>query len=586
MSRIVSQNYKTGKISLITSQLPALKSGGVLVKTSYSLISAGTEGMKVREGKMNYFEKAKARPDQVKKVLESVRQQGLLSTYQKVINKLDSLTPLGYSTSGIVVEVASDVHELEVGQLVACAGAGYANHAELNFVPKNLVVPVPLNVSQEHAAFTTVGAIAMQGYRQAEMQLGEVACVIGLGLLGQILVQILKAGGVEVIGVDISENRCRLAEKAGAGFAGHPDDKSVRSAIKAMTSGFGADVIFITAGGDSNGPAELAVEVARDRGRVVDIGKTKLDLSWKDYYEKEIDVRFSRSYGPGRYDSNYEEKGIDYPIGYVRWTERRNMESFLNLISHKKIDLDLIISDIFSFSQAEEVYQKLSEGKLTGIGVLFKYEENNKVGHSDKGNKKVAFAGEVKGSIKHIVNIGIIGAGNYASSMLLPHLKNNPDAKLLQVATATPLSGENAKRKFLFEESTTDYELMLTRQDIDAVIIATRHKAHASMTVNVLKHGKAVFVEKPLAIDIEGLEKIRETIIETGNDRIQVGFNRRFSPMVIKMKKNLSQIIQPLIITYRVHAGQMDANSWYLDTDEGSRFIGEAGHFIDVISFL
>ncbi len=584
MSRIISQNYKTGKISIKDSSLPTLKNGGVLVQTSYSLISAGTEGMKVREGKMNYLEKAKARPDQVKKVLESVRQQGLWSTYQKVINKLDSLTPLGYSTSGIIVEVGAGADGLQIGQRVACAGAGYANHAEINFVPKNLVVPIPENVSTEHAAFTTVGAIAMQGYRQAEMQLGEVACVIGLGLLGQLLVQILKASGVHVIGVDISQERCDLAQKSGAESAYHPDDQSLHGAMKRLSRGFGADVIFITAGGSSNGPTELAVQLARDRARVVDIGKTKLDLSWKDYYEKELDVRFSRSYGPGRYDPNYEEKGIDYPIGYVRWTERRNMESFLDLIASNKIDLNLILSKVYSFDDAEEVYQKLADGNLGGIGVLFKYNEVNLNTSTVPKNKFETPTGKVK--IEAPLKIGTIGAGNYASSMLLPHLKDHKDVRLVQVATATPLSAENAKDKFLFEEITTDYKSMLARPDIDAVIIATRHKAHAQMTIDGLRAGKAIFVEKPLAIQLSEVEAIHSAIVETQNERLQVGFNRRFSPLVIKMKETLNQVQGPLMITYRVHAGQMDASSWYLDNDEGSRFIGEAGHFIDVISYL
>ena len=288
----ISQNYKSGRIRLEDVNTPALKSGGVLVKTEFSLISAGTEGMKVKEGKLSYLGKARARPDQVKKVMQSVQQQGLMATYQKVMNKLDSLTPLGYSMAGVVTAVGNGADEFTVGQRVAGAGVGYANHAEINFIPKNLVVPVPDNVSLEHASFTTVGAIAMQGFRQGEMQLGESACVIGLGLLGQILVQILGAAGVNVIGVDLVESRCQLAMQNGAYAAGRPDDSFLHSAINTLTNGHGIDCIFITAGGSSNGPTELAVEIARDRARVVDIGKTSLDLPWKDYYGKELDVRF------------------------------------------------------------------------------------------------------------------------------------------------------------------------------------------------------------------------------------------------------------------------------------------------------
>ncbi|HSD84976.1 MAG TPA: zinc-binding alcohol dehydrogenase, partial [Anaerolineae bacterium] len=303
----VSQNYKTGAIRLEQMNVPAIRSGGVLVRTHYSVVSAGTEGMKVKEGKMSYLGKARARPDQVKKVLNTLRQQGLVATYQKVMNKLDKLTPLGYSLSGEVVAVGSGAEEFHIGQRVACGGAGYANHADVNFVPKNLVVPVPDSISMKHAAFATVGAIAMQGFRQAEMQLGETACVVGLGLLGQILVQILRAAGMRVIGIDIVDARCELALKCGAAAAMKPDDPGLSNVIGRMTDGHGVDTVFLTAGGSSNGPLELAVNIARDRARIVDIGKTKLDLPWNDCYMKELDMRFSRSYGPGRYDPRYEE---------------------------------------------------------------------------------------------------------------------------------------------------------------------------------------------------------------------------------------------------------------------------------------
>lgn len=579
----ISQNYKTGAIRLETVATPGLKSGGVLVRSVFSVISAGTEGMKVKEGKMSYLGKARARPDQVKKVMQSVQQQGLMATYQKVMNRLDSLTPLGYSLAGVVTAVGAGADEFVVGQRVACAGVGYANHAEINFVPKNLVVPVPDNVSLKHASFTTIGSIAMQGFRQAEMQLGEVACVIGLGLLGQILVQILQAAGIHVVGVDLVESRCKLALEFGAYAAGRPDDPAFRDAIKRLTRGHGIDCIFITAGGSSNGPVELAVDIARDRARVVDIGKTRLDLPWKTYYEKELDVRFSRSYGPGRYDPNYEERGIDYPIGYVRWTERRNMESFLDLIATGRMNLEPIITSVRPFSEAEQVYQEMAEGKLAGLGVVFEYPETldtaaaaSTIRVSDNG------AQPLQGKVR----IGTIGAGNYASSMLLPHLKKDDNAHLASVATTSSLSGANAAKKFGFEETTTDYRTLLESGQLDAILIATRHATHARMTAEALRSGKAVFVEKPLAIDLEGLETVRRAVIESGNDRLQVGFNRRFSPLVQEMADVFKKSNAPLVMNYRVHAGQMDHGSWYLDPSEGSRFVGEAGHFIDVFSYL
>ena len=583
MIKQVSQNYKTGTIRLENVNQPALKSGGVLVRSIYSVISAGTEGMKVKEGKMSYLEKAQARPDQVKKVMQSVQQQGLVATYEKVMNKLDSLTPLGYSLSGTVTAVGSGAEEFVIGQRVACAGAGYANHGEVNFVPKNLVVPVPDNVSMKHAAFATIGAIAMQGFRQGEMQLGETACVVGLGLIGQILVQILTAGGINVIGVDLSPERCQLAEEIGARVAGTPGDFSLRSQIDRLTLGMGVDCIFLAAGGNSNGPVELAVEIARDRARVVDIGKTKLDLPWKDYYEKELDVRFSRSYGPGRYDPNYEEQGIDYPIGYVRWTERRNMASFLDLIAQGKMNLEPIISAVYPFSDAEKVYQEMAEGKSGGLGILFEYPESTELERHLPTFPVLGKSVKIKGDK---VKLGVIGAGNYASSMLLPHLAKHSDVRLVEVATATSLSAANAVNKFAFEQQSTNYQKLLNSEKIDAVIIATRHAAHAQMTTEALQAGKAVFVEKPLAIDLAGAELVRKSIIESGNDRLLVGFNRRYSPLVQEVANIFHKSELPLMINYRVHAGQMEAGSWYLDASEGSRFIGEAGHFLDVFSFI
>lgn len=582
----ITQNYKTGQIRVADVEPPLLKQGGVLVQTQYSVISSGTEGMKVREGKMSYLGKARARPDQVKKVLQSVQQQGLASTYRKVMNKLDSLTPLGYSLSGVVMAVGPGAEEFQVGQHVACAGAGYANHAEINFVPKNLVVPVPNNVAMEHAAFATIGAISMQGFRQAEMQLGETACVIGLGLLGQLLVQLLKAAGIGVVGIDIVEERCKLAQDLGAKLALKPDDPGLLQSVAKITNGFGVDCVFIAAGGNSNSPVELAVELARDRGRVVDIGKTKLDLSWNDYYEKELDVRFSRSYGPGRYDRNYEEKGIDYPIGYVRWTERRNMSSFLDLISEGCIVLDKIVSDIRPFADAEKVYQELAEGSTSGLGVVFR--------HSDQIlNKRLRPSIRVKGSgvvardNDGKVRIGMIGAGNYASSMLLPHLAGNDHVHLVEVATATSLSATNAARKFGFKRVGTDYKELLEAMDIDAIMITTQHATHARMAAEALRKGKTVYVEKPLAIDLDGVELIRKAAVESGNDRLMVGFNRRFSPLVKELKYVFSHRSSPLVMYYRVHAGQLEVGSWYLDvSSHGSRFVGEAAHFFDVFAFI
>jgi predicted dehydrogenase/threonine dehydrogenase-like Zn-dependent dehydrogenase len=579
----VSQNYRTGKIRLEDVENPALKRGGIVVRTRYSVISIGTEGMKVKEGKMSYLGKARARPDQVKKVLNTMRQQGLVATYQKVINKLDSLTPLGYSLSGEVIAVGEGAEEFHVGQRVACAGAGYANHAEINFIPRNLAVPVPEGVAMKHAAFATVGAIALQGYRQAEMQLGETACVIGLGLLGQLLVQILRAGGMHVIGIDLVESRCRLAEDMGAAVAMTPGDPGLAATIKRLTGGIGVDCIFLAAGGSSNAPVELAVGIARDRARVVDIGKTRLDLPWNDYYLKELDVRFSRSYGPGRYDPTYEERGVDYPIGYVRWTERRNLASFLDLIAEGKVQLEKIVSSVRPFSEAEQVYQEMAEGKSDSLGTVFEY-----TGGADLVKRDWVPAVQVttRPTKSGRLRLGVIGAGSYASSMLLPHLQKNVDVELAAVATTTSLSAQNALRKFGFRNATTDYKEILASDEIDAVLIATRHSSHARLVAEALRSGKATYVEKPLALETRGLELVRQAIAESGNDRLMVGFNRRFSPLVMALAQRFRGVHGPLCAHYRVHAAQLDKSSWYLDQAEGSRFVGEAGHFFDVLAHV
>lgn len=584
MMKQVSQNYKSGSIRLDEVSDPALRPGGVIVRTLHSLISTGTEGMKVREARMSLLEKARARPDQVKKVLQAVHQQGVKAAYDKVMNKLDALTPLGYSLSGIVTAVGSEASEFTVGQRVACAGAEYAHHAEFNYVPRNLVVPVPDGVSMEHAAFTTVGAIALQGYRQSGLQLGETACVIGLGLIGQIMVQLLRASGVNVVGTDLSELRCQQALELGAQAAFRPDDPALAAAVSSLTLGHGADVIFITAGGNTTGPVDLAARVARDRARVVDIGKTLFNLPWTDYYIKEMDIRFSRSYGPGRYEPDYEEKGMDYPIGYVRWTENRNMSAFLDLVASGRVRLDPILSTRYAFEDAEKAYQKLAEGGDDVLGILFDYPADPRPIPAPA--PAVTVKTPAPRALSGPIRLGVIGAGNYASSMLLPYLSKDPRVKLSAVATSRGLTAVQAARKFGFERNGTDAQAVLNDPEIDAVLIATRHATHAALTSDALRAGKAVFVEKPLAVDRAGTELIRRAVLETGNDRLQVGFNRRFAPLIVDLKKKFRGVTSPLVLTYRVHAGPIDAKSWYADAAEGSRFDGEAGHFIDCFAYL
>src|SRR3984885_14679894 len=372
----IAQNYKSGELTVLEAPIPACRPGGVLVQSLFSLISTGTEMMKVHDANLSMVGKARARPDQVRKVLDTVAQQGAMATYKKVMNKLDSYTPLGYSLCGVVVEVGAGAEEFKVGQLVAAAGNEFALHAEYNWIPVNLCAAVPRGVAPEHAAFSTVGAIAMQGVRRAEPQLGETSLVIGLGLIGQLVVRLLVAAGARVVGLEIIEAGCRLAEQAGGVACAAPDEEglaTVTAALDQLTSGRGADHVFLAAGGASNAPVETAAKLARDRARVVDIGKTRLDLPWNAYYDKELDVRFSRSYGPGRYDARYELEGIDYPAGYVRWTERRNLECFLDLLAGKDLEVESLVSGIFPMANATAVYGDLKAGTLNAIGVLLEY---------------------------------------------------------------------------------------------------------------------------------------------------------------------------------------------------------------------
>ena len=589
----VAQNYRSGELLVLDAPAPACRPGGVLVRTSYSLISTGTELMKVSEARMSLLGKARARPDQVRKLMDSVAQQGPVAAYRKAINRLDSYTPLGYSLCGVVVEVGAGAEEFSVGDVVAAAGNEFALHAEVNWVPTNLCVRVPDGVDPQHAAFATVGAIAMQGVRRAEVQLGETACVVGLGLVGQLVVRLLVAAGVRVVGVDTVEDRCQMAVKAGALACAGPDAEGaahIEQVLLAATGGLGADQVFLAAGGSSNGPVELAARLARDRARIVDIGKTRLDLPWNDYYEKELDVRFSRSYGPGRYDDRYELDGIDYPAGYVRWTERRNLECFVDLIAAESLDVSSLVSGVHPVTEATEVYEQLRTGTLHGVGFLLEYPSPATTDADPEPAARTLSRVPDTGSRPRpasgpTVRLGFIGAGNYASSMLLPHLAKDPAVTLATVATTRALSAVNAQRKFGFGTVSTDAAVVLDDPTIDAVVVATRHHSHADFVCRALECGKAVFVEKPLALSDAELDRVVETVERTGNDRLMVGFNRRFAPLFTQMQRRFGPVDAPVSARYLVNAGRLDAGSWYLDQGlEGSRFLGEGGHFIDSLS--
>ncbi|MFE1511821.1 bi-domain-containing oxidoreductase [Streptomyces sp. NPDC058726] len=591
----VVQNYKTGELALLDVPVPGCKPGGVLVRSSYSLISTGTELMKVSEAGMSMLGKARSRPDQVAKVVQSVATNGVPATYRKVMGKLDSYTPLGYSLCGVVEQVGAGIDDVTVGDLVACAGNEHALHAELNWVPKNLYAPVPDGLAPQHAAFGTVGSIAMQGVRRGEPQLGDVALVIGLGLIGQLVVQLLDASGVRVVGVDPDPVRCELAGRLGAAACGDPASSAVEQAVAELTGGLGVDQVYLAAGGDSNQPVELAARLCRDRGRVVDIGKCRLDLPWNAYYEKELDVRFSRSYGPGRYDPEYELEGRDYPIGYVRWTERRNLACFLDLAARGRVDVEPLVSHTADFADAVETYRGLKDGGLKAVAVLFRYPEQE-VEAAEAPSVDVPAVPAVRRDAKTAapvraartpVRLAFVGAGNYATSMLLPHLARRDGVELSTVVTTTALSAANAQRKFGFAGATTDLDAVLGDPAVDAVFVVTRHSSHAELTRKALLAGKAVFVEKPLALTEDELAGVLAAVEESGNDRLQVGFNRRFAPLLREAAERFGPRTGPGHVRHLVNAGRLDHGSWYLQQGtEGSRFAGEGGHFIDTASWL
>ena len=577
----VAQNYKQRRLRLEEVPVPALKPGGVLVRTCYSLVSAGTEANAVRQASMSLAAKAKARPEDVKKVIQSFKRQGVVATYKAVMNRLDCLKPLGYSLSGEVVEVGDGAEEFHQGQRVACGGVGFANHAEYNFVPKNLVVPVPQEVSMAEAACTTVGAVAMQGFRQSGLSLGDTVVVIGLGLVGQLYLQIAKAAGCNTIGIDINEERVSLALELGASAGCRFDATTAENLVGQITGRLGADAVVLAVGTDSNEPLELAIRLARDRGKLVNLGKAKINVPYEGFFKKDLSLVFSRSYGPGRYDPTYEEKGIDYPVGYVKWTQRRNMAAFLELLAQKKLNIEPIVKSPIPFEEAEQAYTMLRKGKA-GLGILFEYPDGEKVAKAQE-HMICLKAPKQTGSLV----FGSIGAGNYANTKLLPVLANDKNVRLKTVATTNGTSCKTAALRFGFEQAGTDYTELLEDEQINTVLIATPHNSHASLVCKALEAGKAVFVEKPLAINAEQLDMIKVVVEKTGNGRLQVGFNRRFAPLSACIKQAFSETKGPLNVMMRINAGRLEPGRWISDPEQsGGRFIGEGCHFVDLASFF
>ncbi len=569
------QSFKTGELGLFDVPAPVCGPNGALVQTSASLVSAGTEKMLVDFAKKPILAKAKDRPDLVKQVFDKMKKEGMLNTLEKVFTKLDTPIPLGYSLAGRVVEVGDKLTGVNVGDRVACGGAGYANHAQINYIPKNLMVKIPDGVGDLDASFVTVGAIAMQGVRQAQPRLGDKVAVMGLGLLGQLTVQLLKANGCKVIGSDIDPDKMELAKKMGCDVVCHAGELIDKAAD--FSSGYGVDSVIISASTASNQPIVDAGDIARMRAKVVVVGMVGMDIPRNVYYKKELELKLSMAYGPGRYDPEYEEKGIDYPYDLVRYTEQRNFESFLGLIEEGKVRPKELLTHTFAFDDAMRAYDLLEgrvQEKYLGIALEYKeaidHREHSAIRRSDKA---VPSSG---------VNVGLIGAGNFTKSVILPNMFKAGGFEPVGLCTATGVSAEATGKKHDFKYITTQADEIFSNDEVNSVFITTRHNDHADFVLQAIAHRKHCFVEKPLCIREDELEQIAKAY--SGERVLQVGFNRRFSPMIQKMKTSLHG---PVAITYRVNAGVIPKDVWIQDSEiGGGRIIGEVCHFIDTCSYL
>ncbi|MBS4072735.1 MAG: bi-domain-containing oxidoreductase [Algoriphagus sp.] len=571
MKQII-QDLKNGDTILEEVPAPLVKPGQVLIQTTRSLVSLGTERMLVEFGKANFLQKARQQPDKVKEVINKVKTDGLQPTINAVFNKLGQPLPLGYCNVGKVIAVGKGVEEFSVGDRVASNG----HHAEYVSVPKNLVAKIPDGVTDEEAAFTVIGAIGLQGIRLANPTFGETVVVVGLGLIGLITAQLLKANGCQVIGFDYDSSKVALASSFGITAVNPGEGIDQVAFVKDFTQGVGADAVLITASNKSNEIISQSAKMSRKKGRIILVGVIGLDISRADFFEKELTFQVSCSYGPGRYDETYEQKGQDYPLPYVRWTEKRNFEAILQALASKSIQVEPLITERVPLDQCQQIYGDMS-GSKSIASILIYPDKSGEPQRSVSINSNAFKAG--KGTV------GIIGAGNFTSGMILPCLKKTP-AKLKFISSSAGLSGTTLAKKFGVAQSTTDNNLILKDSDVDLVMVTTRHNAHARIVIDALKAGKHVFVEKPLALNQEELDAVVEAYVESGKT-VSVGFNRRFAPLAIQMKKALGSGNTPMNIIATMNAGMIPANVWVHDMEVGGgRIIGEACHFIDLISYL
>jgi predicted dehydrogenase/threonine dehydrogenase-like Zn-dependent dehydrogenase len=579
----VIQNVRNGQLEVRDVPPPALLSGGLLVRTAASIISPGTEKMIMDLAKKSLIGKARERPDLVRQVLNKARTQGLMNTFHNVMTKMDKPLPLGYSAAGVVEEVDRSVTDIKIGDRVAIAGAGYASHAEMNFVPRNLTALIPENVSFEQAGYTTVAAIAMQGVRLAKPELSEIVVVSGLGLIGLITVQLLKANGCRVLGLDPSKDKVELGKRLGLDEAVMLGVDDPYRAIDRFSNGRGADLTLITAATSSNQPVELAGEITRRKGRIVVVGAVGLNIPRDIYYKKELELKISMSYGPGRYDRSYEEGGLDYPYDYVRWTEGRNVESVLDLMSQGALDVSSLTTHRLPIEKAADAYGMIYGGTEPYVGVVLEYDLKRRP------EAIVNIAASTSHKPSDGLGVGFVGAGNYSSVHLLPHLKTNKGVQLTGVTSATGLNAKQKAEKFGFSYCATDIQPLLEDAAIDAIFIGTRHSTHAEFTTRALNAGKHVFVEKPLVVNEEQLDAVIDSYQKANAQKptgLMVGLNRRFAPMIVKLKDAVSAA-SALQMIYRVNSGNIPTSTWLHEEDEGGgMLVGEMCHFIDLMQFV
>jgi predicted dehydrogenase/threonine dehydrogenase-like Zn-dependent dehydrogenase len=595
----VLQHARSGAITVEDVPSPQLLPGCVLVRIASSVVSPGTERASAEFARKSLLQKAKSRPDLVREVIGKVQRDGIFSAIQAVRSRLDQPQSPGYSSAGTVIAVGAGVNDLQPGDRVACAGAGFAVHAEVACVPRLLVARIPARsaradadeVSFDDAAFATLGAVALHGIRTAEAKLGDVVAVIGLGLLGQLTVQLLKAAGCRVVGMDIDPSRADLARRLGADEVAS-SAAAFRDLCVQISRGAGADCVLITAETPSSDPVNLAGVVARDRAIVVAVGTVGIEIERKGYYEKELDFRISRSYGPGRYDTAYEQKGRDYPIGYVRWTETRNMEAFVQFLADKTINVGALITHRFPIELAQSAYD-LIIGKVREpfLGVVIQYSDASTESPKITLVPEPGFDGPPAPAVVSAgVTVGLLGAGVFATGTLIPALKASSQTILVAVCSATGSHAQHAAHKFGFRTRTTDETQLIHDPGVNTVVIATRHHLHANQVLEALASRKNVFCEKPLCLSEDELRSIARAylgITKIERPALMVGFNRRFAPMILRMKSFLDRVSEPLVLNYRVNAGYLPSDHWVNDREQGGgRILGEVCHFVDSLMFL